>query len=152
MREVLACLLILALLPAIAFAGQPGFVLRKDEESELWRTRSQTLTDDLLKDAGQLSPMRRAVVLARLAQRKQSLHTAEDFLQAATGEKNEGVRTRLELHAATVAKESKDYDLAFRILDGMTKEERESMGEAWESFRWIGLPRPRLITTNAVVF
>src|ERR1041384_4869147 len=373
MRFILACLLILGLLPAIRFAGQSGFAPQKDEESEQWRTRSQSLTDDLLKDAGQLGPMRRAVVLARLARRwsaddpeharkwfqnaielveqapnketpdarrdriaaarivlknvarfdqsltmrlvkiltpnrqtskdersenaewlmnsatdliavdttranelvgaalrigppndlasflvamrrkdpkladamftnalsfakqqpfpvqllntlayaafplersygksipfppetlrgellqaeinflnanpinednrgsmcscvsgfiaplmsefdrllptesatvqqaitrcepvtpqpnEQSLHTSEDFLQAATAEKNEGVRTRFELRAATVANAAKDYDLAFRILDGMTKEQRESMGGAWESFRW----------------
>jgi len=378
MRHLLVCLLILALLPAITFAGQPGVAPHKDEDSELWRTRSQALTDDLLKDAGQLSPMRRAVVLARLAQRwstddeeharkwfqnaidlveqapnketpderrerivatrivlknvarfdqsltsrlvkiltpnrqtpkdersenaewlmnsatdlvavdttranelagaalrigppndlasflmamrrkdpkladamftqalsfakqqsfpvqlmntlayaafplyrgwagsmppipsenlqrellqleinflnaypidednrgsmcscvsgfiaplsrefdrllptesvvvqqaiakcepvtpplvepptEQSLQTAEDFLQAATGEKNEGVRTRLELRAATVATQARDYDLAFRILDGMTKEQRESMNGKWEAFRW----------------
>jgi hypothetical protein len=69
MRSALACLLILALLPAITFAGQSRFAPPKDEDFEVWRTRSQALTDDLLKDAAQLSPMRRAVVLARLAQR-----------------------------------------------------------------------------------
>ena len=67
---------------------------------------------------------------------EQSLHTSEDFLQAAASEKNEGVRTRFEFRAATVANAAKDYDLAFRILDGMTKVQRESMGDSWESFRW----------------
>jgi hypothetical protein len=67
---------------------------------------------------------------------EESLHTSQDFLQAAASEKNEGVRTRFELRAATVAKAAKDYDLAFRILDGMTKEQRESMGDSWDSFRW----------------
>jgi len=67
---------------------------------------------------------------------EQSLHTSEDFLQAAASEKNEGVRTRFEFRAATVANAAKDYDLAFRILDGMTKQQRESMGDSWESFRW----------------
>lgn len=66
MRFALTCLLILALQPAIA--GQSGFA-QKNEEAELWRIRSQGLTEDLLKDGSQLSPMRRAVLLARLAQR-----------------------------------------------------------------------------------
>ncbi len=67
MRFALPCLLILALQPAIA--GQSGFAPQKNGEAELWRVRSQGLTEDLLKDAGQLSPMRRAVLLARLGQR-----------------------------------------------------------------------------------
>ena len=66
MRFTLACLLILALQPAIA--GQSGFALQRNEGAELWRVRSQGLTDDLLRDAGQLSPMRRVVLWARLAQ------------------------------------------------------------------------------------
>lgn len=66
MRFALGCLLILAMQPA--FAGTPGFAQQKDEESELWRVRSQGFTDDLLKDASQLSSMRRAVLWARLAQ------------------------------------------------------------------------------------
>src|ERR1043165_798730 len=67
---------------------------------------------------------------------REQLSSAEDFLRAATGEKHDGVRTRYELRAATSAKQAKDYDLAFRILDGMTKEQREIMGSTWESTRW----------------
>ena len=67
---------------------------------------------------------------------REQLSTAEDFLEAAAGEKHEGVRTRYELRAATSAKAAKDYDLAFRILDGMTKEQRDIMGSTWESTRW----------------
>jgi hypothetical protein len=66
MRSVLACLLVLALLPA--FAGVAAFAQQKNEEAELWRVRSQGITDDLLKDASQLSSTRRAVLVARLAQ------------------------------------------------------------------------------------
>jgi hypothetical protein len=68
MRSALACLLVLALLPAITFGGQGGFAPQKNEEAELWRVRAQGITDDLLKDAGELSPMRRAVLLGRLGQ------------------------------------------------------------------------------------
>jgi len=67
MRFGLSCLLILALQPVIA--GQSGFAPQKNEEAELWRVRSQGITDDLLKDASQLSSMRRAVLVARLGQR-----------------------------------------------------------------------------------
>ena len=68
MRSALACLLVLAMQPALTFAGGQGFAQERDEESELWRVRSQGITDDLLKDASQLSSMRRAVLWARLAQ------------------------------------------------------------------------------------
>jgi hypothetical protein len=66
----------------------------------------------------------------------QSPSSAEDFLQAAAVEKNERVRTTYEHRAATSAYAAKDYDLAFRILDGMTKEQRKYMGGSWESLRW----------------
>jgi hypothetical protein len=41
---------------------------QQNDTYELWRIRSQTITDDLLKDAAQLSPLRRAVLWTRLAQ------------------------------------------------------------------------------------
>ena len=52
-----------------ALAQTPKPTKQNDEANELWRVRSQTLTDDLLKDAAQLSPLRRAVLWMRLAQR-----------------------------------------------------------------------------------
>jgi hypothetical protein len=74
MRALYACLLILALLPAFGFAqpsrpDQQKPDQQKDPAYELWRIRSQTITDDLLKDATDLSPTRRAVLLVRLSQR-----------------------------------------------------------------------------------
>ena len=69
MRSILVCLLILALLPAITVVGQSGVAAQRNEESELWRIRSQGFTDDLLKDGSQLSSLRRTVLLARLGER-----------------------------------------------------------------------------------
>ena len=61
-------LLIMLMLPAPVFAtSSPRH--QTGDSTELWRIRSQALTDDLLKDAAQLSPMRRAVLLARLGAR-----------------------------------------------------------------------------------
>lgn len=60
----LGFLLVLALLAQFPAAGQ-----QNDAAYELWRVRSQSLTDDLIKDAADLKSMRRAVLLARLAQR-----------------------------------------------------------------------------------
>jgi hypothetical protein len=63
-------------------------------------------------------------------------HTADDFLKAAADAKNSGVQTNYEFRAASAAQAAKDYDLAIKILDGMGKEQRELMGNSWDSFRW----------------
>lgn len=58
-RTVPAFILILLLSAAICTNGQ---------QNEAWRARSEALTADLLKDAGQLNAVRRAVILGRLGQ------------------------------------------------------------------------------------
>jgi hypothetical protein len=63
-RRHFGFLLVLALLSQIPAAGQ-----QNDNASELWRIRSQSLTDELLKDGADLKPLRRAVLWTRLAQR-----------------------------------------------------------------------------------
>jgi len=63
-RRHFGFLLVLALLAQIPAAGQ-----QNDDASELWRIRSQSLTDELLKDGADLKPLRRAVLWTRLAQR-----------------------------------------------------------------------------------
>ncbi len=68
--------------------------------------------------------------------REQPYNSSAEFLKAAADAKDVKVRTVYQFRAANLAKEAKDYDLAFRILDGMEKEQREFMGEAWDSFRW----------------
>ena len=73
------CLITGCVAPARAIPGH-------GDSYELWRVRSQALTDDLLKDAGQLSPARRAVLLARLAQRwwPEDQARARHWFQSAT--------------------------------------------------------------------
>lgn len=63
-------------------------------------------------------------------------HTSDDFLKAASDAKNSRARTNYEFQAATAAQAAKDYDLAIKILDGMGKEQREFMGNVWDSYRW----------------
>jgi hypothetical protein len=59
--KITACLLILITFCWTCFA-------QRNDAQELWRIRSQTITDDLLNDARQLPPLRRAVLWGRLAQ------------------------------------------------------------------------------------
>lgn len=68
MRAISTCFLILALQPALLFPFQSSPPQQKDAAFELWRVRSQTITDDLLKDASQLAPLRRALLSVKLAQ------------------------------------------------------------------------------------
>ena len=68
--------------------------------------------------------------------RQEPLNTVEAFLKAAGDAKDMQVRTVYKSRAANLAGENNDYELAIKILEDMTKEEREFMGEAWESFRW----------------
>ena len=67
MRLGCACFILLALLTTLSLAA-PSPCDQK-EARELWRVRAQTITDDLLKDATDLSPMQRAVLWAKLGQR-----------------------------------------------------------------------------------
>ena len=62
-RSVHACLLILALAPL--GLAQPA----QNDARVLWLVRAQNLTNDLLKDATDLSSMQRAVLWVKLAQR-----------------------------------------------------------------------------------
>jgi len=45
-----------------------GAICANGQQNEMWRARSEALTDDLLRDAAQLSAARRAVILGRLGQ------------------------------------------------------------------------------------
>jgi hypothetical protein len=64
------------------------------------------------------------------------MNTVEALLKAAANSEDVNVRTIYEYRAAALAKEKNDYERALKILDGISKEGREFMGEAWESFRW----------------
>jgi len=70
------------------------------------------------------------------ATRSQPLNTVEALLKAAADEKDMQARTVYKSRAANLAKEHNDYELALKILEDMAKDEREFMGETWESLRW----------------
>lgn len=64
------------------------------------------------------------------------LNTVDALLKAAADAKEPIYRATFEYRAANLARSTKDYDLAMKILDGMSKESRELMGGAWETYRW----------------
>ena len=68
--------------------------------------------------------------------RSQPLNTVESLLKAAADATETHVRTVYKSRAGYLAKEHNDYELAIKILDDMSKEEREFMNESWPSFRW----------------
>ena len=70
------------------------------------------------------------------ATRSQPLDTVESLLKAAADANDSQVRTVYKSRAANLAKKSNDYERALKILDDMAPEEREFMGESWDSFRW----------------
>ena len=70
------------------------------------------------------------------ATRSQPLDTVESLLKAGFDAKDTQVRTVYTFQAAVLAAEHKDYELAIKILDDMSKESREFMNESWTSWRW----------------
>jgi hypothetical protein len=70
------------------------------------------------------------------ASSNQPLNTADALLKAAADAQDANVRTVYEYRAAALAKEKKDYDQALKILDSMSKEDREFMQGSWEAYRW----------------
>ena len=70
------------------------------------------------------------------AQRDKPLNTVEDLLKAAADSEDIKVRTVYQYRAAALAKSRNDIDQALKILDSMSAESREFMGESWLSYRW----------------
>ena len=66
----------------------------------------------------------------------QPLNTVEALLKGAADAKDVNVRTIYEYRAAVLAQEKKDYERALKIMDGISKEGREFMGDSWENIRW----------------
>jgi len=66
----------------------------------------------------------------------QPLDSVEALLKAAGDADDMQVRTVYASRAAALAARAKDYERAIKILEDMSKEEREFMGDAWTSFRW----------------
>jgi len=69
MRFILACLLFVASCSLPVFTQQTGSAQQGEVSYHLWRVRSQTITEDLIKDAPDLTTSERALLWARLAQR-----------------------------------------------------------------------------------
>src|SRR6185437_15976276 len=68
LHSLMLSVLILLVLPCSLFAQRSKPVPQTDNADELWRVRSQTITDDVLKDASNLSSFRRALVWSKLAE------------------------------------------------------------------------------------
>jgi len=62
--------------------------------------------------------------------------TVENLLRAAEDAKELTIRTQYKYQAAALAEERMDFELALKILDDMSKEEHELMGESWDLCRW----------------
>jgi len=70
------------------------------------------------------------------AERDKPLNTVEDLLKAAADSEDIKVRTVYQYRAAALAKSRNDIEQALKILDSMSAESREFMGESWLSYRW----------------
>ena len=135
----LGFLLVLALLAQFPAAGQ-----QNDAAYELWRVRSQSLTDDLIKDAADLKSMRRAVLLARLAQRwwaddrRRSagwLKNAVEIVEQVPNKENpeereERLRTARQILKVVAQLEPK---LARRVINVLTPDDKSAGNERLEN-------------------
>ena len=129
----------MALLAQFPAAGQ-----QNDAAYELWRVRSQSLTDDLIKDAADLKSMRRAVLLARLAQRwwaedrRRSagwLKNAVEIVEQVPNKENpeereERLRTALQILKVVAQLEPK---LARRVINVLTPDDKSAGNERLEN-------------------
>lgn len=101
----------------------------------------------LLNEVDQLAPQQSAPVRNALAKCRsvapgsdeaitnQPLKTAEDFLSAARSAARIEVRVLFLSRAIQAAAGAGNFDLAISTLDGMSREERNVMGDAWEPIR-----------------
>lgn len=69
MRLICGCFVLLVACSFPTFSQQTYSSQQREISYDLWRVRSQTITEDLLKDAADFSPSGRAVLWTRLAQR-----------------------------------------------------------------------------------
>ena len=68
MHSIFVCLVIVALQPQFGLLANAVVPEQTEATYQLWLVRSQAITDDLIKDAADLDPSNRALLLARLAQ------------------------------------------------------------------------------------
>jgi hypothetical protein len=64
------------------------------------------------------------------------LNTVGSLLNAAEEAKELEVRTNYKYSAAALAREHKDYELALKILNDLSPDERKLMGMSWDSCQW----------------
>jgi tetratricopeptide (TPR) repeat protein len=64
------------------------------------------------------------------------LKTVEDYLEAVEKAPNLAARIDYWMRATFLAKDQQQYDRAISILDGMSIEARETLGETWRQARW----------------
>ena len=69
MRLAFFCGLITAVLPGSALAQEAASAQQRRALADLWLVRSQTITEDLVKDASDFTPSGRALLWARLGQK-----------------------------------------------------------------------------------
>ena len=100
----------------------------------------------LLSEVDQLTPQQSAPVRTALGRCTSSVpggdatiqnqpKTVEDFLSAARNAEGTELRVMFLSRAVQVAASTGDLDRAISILDGMSREEREILGEVWDSIR-----------------
>lgn len=69
------------------------------------------------------------------ALRSQPLNTVESLLKAGLDADDVAVRAQYTFRAAALAADNKDFERAIKILDDMSKEQRDAIDESWRSWR-----------------
>ena len=110
-----------------------GFIAPVLSEFERLVPQQAAVARQAVNQCQTLIPMGQQQLLDRS---NKQLNTVEGLLKAAADAKEPIFRASFEYQAANLARLSKDYELALKILDGMSKDSRESMGGAWETYRW----------------
>lgn len=115
-----------------------GFISPVMDEFERLIPEQAGIARQVINDCGfsrplpQQSPQRssKKPVLETLA-----LNTVETLLEVAAETNDVHARTSLKQRAAILASTNSDHELAFKILDDMSPEERKSMGKSWAEHR-----------------
>jgi len=81
-----------------------------------------------------ISPLADQIIDDKL--REQPLSTVDDLLKAAADAEDAKVRAVYHYRAGALAVGQNNHERALKILDSMSDEERQFMGEAWVSYRW----------------
>jgi len=96
--------------------------------------QNATIVRQAMSQCHDLHPLAQAEIESTMSDNPPN--TVEALLKIASDAKDSKVRTVYEYRAASLAKENKDYERALKILDGVSEEGREFMGEVWGFYRW----------------